>query len=650
MASQALSRLPEPRHSVEKWLDWSTNNDKIEEKAFYLGNVGLENDEGESAMGDSKVGFLCKFFEISGATLAIIFTVCLVVFYAASQARAQQTDADFSAYCRAKFSNSSYQHFSHNWGTEHACVQGGTRQGIDLAEACKLTTGSRKYQVTGARVLCAGVSEDAQSANANDLGSPDLKQYCIDNFPNSSYERRAEPGGYNHYCRRPGSTTGFTLQPIDLFQACQKAFGTKKFRKDGVQVFCIRGDGEANPTPPRVPNQGSASVPKPQPTPDGTPPSNSAEDPTSLACQSLGGAWHGGTLKMVDKIVSEMNAAVASCNSGTQLCQTHKGGAIFAAYMQTIEIMQCHLSFIQMPKKKSADDLETAVREACAIKKILEKLAQRLIASGLMVAGAMDPPFHSKLLKGEGLKDLCTPDPENPGNIAAEITSILNELKNTKEAATEIGTKRENLDDEADNLRINAKNERILNNDIKLAEALEAKADNLEAQAIKLQVPARVLWEQAIELAQKARRLLNKTKRFGEASKIYEQLALMHKPSLRPDYREPRFAQEFEMAALAQEKTARAYAGASGDAIFNKDRVREREMRKKAIEALEEAQRIWQQAASAYENAPPTLRDGKLDKDETRKEREKAKRALKSADDLREIIQDLNDGLQDLPE
>ncbi|OOZ29286.1 hypothetical protein BOW34_12755 [Solemya velum gill symbiont] len=142
-----------------------------------------------------------------------------------NSARAAQTDADFNAYCRSKFPNSSYQKLLQSWGTEHACVQGGTRQGIDFAEACRMTTGSRNYQVSGMRVLCEGSVENVESSQPKVIGEPDFNQYCRNNFPNSVYEKRVESYGVAHYCRRPG-ITGFTLQNIDLSRACRESLGT----------------------------------------------------------------------------------------------------------------------------------------------------------------------------------------------------------------------------------------------------------------------------------------------------------------------------------------------------------------------------------------------------------------------------------------
>jgi len=330
-------------------------------------------------------------------------------------AYAQQTDADFGAYCRANYSYSSYQSFAQSWGTEHACVQSGTRQGIDLAEACFVTTGSRNYEISGMRVLCDGSSGVAPAVDSNDIGSPDLAQYCVDNFPNSSYERRTEASGYEHYCRRPGATGGFSLQLIDLFKACQDEFGTQEFRKDGVQVFCISngsegvnggsggsgGGGPTSPIPFPLPNGGAGPVPPmppfpvPVPAPDSASPAElSDDDLTSLACQTLGGEWRSGTLDMVDGFVAEMDEALQERLPGcdliadmSEICRNQViTEQVSNAYFQTLMVFQCHLSFILEPKRKPVDDMKSAVSEACAIEPTLNELLEKGNSAGFFYA------------------------------------------------------------------------------------------------------------------------------------------------------------------------------------------------------------------------------------------------------------------------
>lgn len=393
----------------------------------------------------------CAFFERSGAIAIFLSITSVVIFGVVSPAHAQQTDADFSAYCRANYSNSSYRSFVQSWGTEHACVQGGTRQGIDLAEACFITTGNRNYEISGIRVFCEGSSADAPAMNLNDIGSPNLNQYCVDNFPNSSYERRAEASGYEHYCRRPGVTGGFTLQPINLFQACQVEFGTQEFRKDGVQIFCVSesnasttpdsggsgGSGPARPVPFPLPNGGSGAVPPmpplplptpvPAPAPENAPsPESSGDDPTNLACQTMGGEWRGGTLDMVDGFIAEMDEALqqrlSSCDFNADMRDFCRKQVITeqvsAAYFQTLMIYQCHLSFFQYPEGKSGEDIKMAVSEACAIEPTLNELLEKGNSTGFIM-----PPLHYMVLNEPDMDAICDCDPEIP-DFAARVREM----------------------------------------------------------------------------------------------------------------------------------------------------------------------------------------------------------------------------------
>ena len=138
---------------------------------------------------------------------AIVLLAAIAASFPANVARAQ-TDADFSAFCRENFPGSVYQRFSQSWGAEHVCNQGGTRQGIDFAEACRLTTGNTGHRVMGTRVICDGAAGGPGPAPTGNAGPVDLAAYCRTEFPNSIYEKRFEPTGIEHYCRRPGATGG----------------------------------------------------------------------------------------------------------------------------------------------------------------------------------------------------------------------------------------------------------------------------------------------------------------------------------------------------------------------------------------------------------------------------------------------------------
>ncbi|MCP4994143.1 MAG: hypothetical protein GY934_10235, partial [Gammaproteobacteria bacterium] len=335
-------------------------------------------------------------------------------------------DADFSAYCRENFSNSSYQRLSQSWGTQHVCSQGGTLQGIDLAEACRITTGSRDFEVSGTRVLCSGSSKGALAENANDLGSPDLIRYCNDHFPNSSYERRFEPGGAAHYCRRPGVTTGYTLQPIDLLQACQKSFNTQEFRKIGVQVICTKprakpvtrlpvtnsGNTGVKPgarpfppptkrDPPALPANLPFEIPTPEQAPAGTPaenntpfmaPSSVQNNKTMSACRVLGGKWRSGTLPLVQSYLKARDGEIAErlpgCNNAVDpQCKSRvmiETG--IAAYFKTIMVWQCHIFMLNSSDGYTAEEIQAARKESCEIGKSLTMLSKATDAHGSQIS------------------------------------------------------------------------------------------------------------------------------------------------------------------------------------------------------------------------------------------------------------------------
>ena len=215
------------------------------------------------------------------ASLAVLVTVSSVT---TDQALAQ-TDADFSAYCRKNFPNSAYQRIPQSWGTEHACNQGGTRQRIDLDEACRLTTGNREHKEMGTRVICQGSAGGAAADNAQDAGPLDLVAYCRQTFPNSMYEHRSGPTGVEHYCRQTGTTGGFTLQKADLAAACRSQQDTDSFRKSGVQVICVNEGGSQAANTSNTNNSSSASSSDDRPDDDQPPkggPDDAADKPEKL--------------------------------------------------------------------------------------------------------------------------------------------------------------------------------------------------------------------------------------------------------------------------------------------------------------------------------------------------------------------------------
>lgn len=358
------------------------------------------------------------------------FLAALFIFLVVPEkSSAQQTDADFNAYCRAKFANSTYQKIPQSWGTEHACVQGGTRQGIDLAEACFLTTGNRQFEISGARVLCSGSPDGAPDPTANDLGEPDFARYCREEFAGSVYEKRAEPWGTAHYCRRPGSTGGFTLQTINLAAACRMAWGSEAFRVDGARVFCVQGGGRTanapgavnpdgsnrpeNPDlPPDLPSVPPPNVPFPGPTVPGpafpgptaeapAPPNRPNDAIVEQACLAMPGrVWTSGTLALVDDIRLNMNRELNKpCVGPAELCQGHSGEVATQGYFETLMIFQCHQAFIKYSEVTSLQDISLAVDEACKIEPILNEMISKAQSFGfpmpaqhyLMIS---EPEFH----------------------------------------------------------------------------------------------------------------------------------------------------------------------------------------------------------------------------------------------------------------
>ncbi len=397
-------------------------------------------------MGPAQSRHKAKRHIVSCTSTAIARALVVIALCISGQTLAQQTDADFGAYCRANYSNSSYQRFSHSWGTEHACMQGGTHQGIDLAAACFLTTGNRKHEISGTRVLCSGSPKGAPTENSNDLGSPDLVKYCNNHFPNSSYERRFEPGGAVHYCRRPGATTRFTLQPIDLMQACQKSFNTQEFRKVGVQVICTKATARARArnrlpatntsntgvepvarqfTPPvkRDPETPLPNLPFKIPTQDqpqaGSPadnntpfmaPSPGQNNKVMHACSVLGGRWHPGTLPLVQGYLKAMDdetaARLLTCNNTNDpQCKSrvHVETGI-STYFKTIMIWQCHIFMLNSSDGYTAEEIQAARRESCEIGKILTRLSKVTDAHGSQISNS---PV-SMMLDSSMLDDFCS--------------------------------------------------------------------------------------------------------------------------------------------------------------------------------------------------------------------------------------------------
>ncbi|MEJ2121470.1 MAG: hypothetical protein P8Z76_12320 [Alphaproteobacteria bacterium] len=150
---------------------------------------------------------------------------------AAAQAK---VDADFAKYCRTHFPNS----LPTRRGIRRFCTQRGTLQGVDLGEACRLTTGSRRYERDGARILCLRPKRGGRTTRRRTVGEPDFRRYCRTKYPNSTYIRRA--GRVTHLCRQPGRVQGYVMHNIDLAAACRQSHGVSGYVRSGNRVLCRR--------------------------------------------------------------------------------------------------------------------------------------------------------------------------------------------------------------------------------------------------------------------------------------------------------------------------------------------------------------------------------------------------------------------------
>lgn len=163
---------------------------------------------------------------IAGLALA---SIAALAFPAMAQAK---VDADFAKYCRTHYPNS----IPVLRGIRRYCNQRGTLQGVDLAEACRLTTGSRRYERDGARVLC--LRGGRPPAKRRVAGEPDYQRYCRTKYPNSRYVPRA--GRATHLCRQPGRVQGYVLHNIDLAAACRQSHGVSGYVRSGNRILCRR--------------------------------------------------------------------------------------------------------------------------------------------------------------------------------------------------------------------------------------------------------------------------------------------------------------------------------------------------------------------------------------------------------------------------
>ena len=195
-------------------------------------------------------------------------------------------------------------------------------------------------------------------------------------------------------------------------------------------------------------------------------------------------------------------------------------------------------------------------------------------------------------------------DPVDQENVADKelrdkIDKLLNQIKKYKEHATNNEIKFKNLLEEIEKLKISSAQARN-DGDIELADGFKADLVEAETEAAELKPAIDRDWRKAIELAVEVYTLQSLNSFFGEASKSAERLAIMNTPSLRPDFQDPEIADEIPDAAKAQTLAAGFYVDASDKAGETGDSVREREMLEKAIEAYEEAIKIWEQASDEF--------------------------------------------------
>lgn len=181
----------------------------------------------------------------TAALAGLVPGLALILLAAAPAAPAlaqSKVDADLSKYCRTKFPNSAP---TIRRGVDHYCNRGGSLQGIDLAEACRLTTGSRRYERLGARVLCLKTRAGAPRPSART--DADFARYCRAKYPNSGYRRLPTRRGVKHVCRQVNAH-GATNQGIDLAEACRMTTGSRRYRRVGHRVLCVRRVRVSNPT------------------------------------------------------------------------------------------------------------------------------------------------------------------------------------------------------------------------------------------------------------------------------------------------------------------------------------------------------------------------------------------------------------------
>ncbi|MCP5082219.1 MAG: hypothetical protein GY948_11035 [Alphaproteobacteria bacterium] len=360
------------------------------------------------------------------------------------------TDADFGAYCRATFSNSAYQKFAQNWGTEHVCVQGGTRQAIDYSAACQITTGSSDYEIDGARVLCSGSPTDPSKMTENDLGNPDYAALCKKHFQNSVYERHPESAGTMHKCRQPGATGGFTFQNVDARLACQFTHATETYRMLDGQIICLKSDSKQAANADT--NNGEQRKAEPLPTPSpSNPPKTPNPDPNvsneetlsttskaantkqeaekaiKAACQNpdidkrliglssrdfafspkpilLGGDWKVATAETVAPFYQYYLKTMRERKNG----KTWRFGQVSGVYKATaywaiVGVLKCNMEVVRNAKYFNLAELNQAKSAACKIREILSQI----LGENAVLSSSLWTDWHPLLNEVRSTKNLC---------------------------------------------------------------------------------------------------------------------------------------------------------------------------------------------------------------------------------------------------
>jgi hypothetical protein len=324
-----------------------------------------------------------------------------------------ERDVDFRAYCQAKHANSSPA----RQGINHFCRQPGATTGfvlhnIDLAVACRMTTGSSTFRRLGARIICAAGPGPVQTpseaspaaASGQPAGAPDFARYCRTKYTNATYQKRFRSWGVEYLCRIPGVTSGFVFHNIDMADACRMTRNTREYKITDGNVMCISTPARAD-----TPSPGPKPFPKPGPGPGPGPKQSlaamKAKEMINKNCRAAGG-FGPGIMAAAEKKVREMRQKLAAIpKGGTQLIRNARGGTLFQGYMQTVIVWQCPFFIWKLGGGYSKRQRAAAQRYACMIeKRFLAPIGREMIASGFYRAIAP----HEIILAKASAKDMCS--------------------------------------------------------------------------------------------------------------------------------------------------------------------------------------------------------------------------------------------------